>query len=415
MLQKLLTRSLQDTTVPTLASKPTAAFAATPRGATLANTPTPERYGQSGERVTRIAETSEERRAIRRHILFAIAVICFLGIAWKLLHVLEIIYVSALFAVVLSPIVQRICAWKIGRYSPSRPVAIGILLGTVASALALFFWIGLPPVLANIRQFSTDLPQKMPVIAAKIKHLPLADKLGLDSLSEKTRNAAASTAAYVLASFPKWAEHIFDVVTAIFLCIYFMLEGEHAYAYLLAIFRPNQRERLAATLLTAEQRMSKWLIGQSLLMLILGVSSTIVFGLLHVRYFILLGILMGLFNIVPVAGGVITIVLAASVAALDSWKQMLGVLIFYAVYLQVENGYLTPRIMKTSVDLMGLSVLIALLIGTSLAGITGALVAVPTAALVAVLMDEYMVQKDAEAQALAAEYKAPIPDAETNS
>jgi predicted PurR-regulated permease PerM len=148
-------------------------------------------------------------------------------------------------------------------------------------------------------------------------------------------------------------------------------------------------------------------------MLILGVSSTIVFGLLRVRYFILLGILMGLFNIVPVAGGIITILLAASVAALDSWKQMLGVFIFYAIYVQVENGYLTPRIMKTSVDLMGLSVLIALLIGTSLAGITGALVAVPTAALVAVLMDEYMVQKDAEAQALAAEYKAPIPDADS--
>ena len=112
-----------------------------------------------------------------------------------------------------------------------------------------------------------------------------------------------------------------------------------------------------------------------------------------VRYAILLGVLMGLFNIIPVAGGIITILLAGGVAALDSWSKMLGVFIFYAIYVQLENGFLTPRIMKTSVNLMGLAVLIALLAGTALAGIVGALVAVPTAALIAVLMDEYMVQK----------------------
>jgi len=84
--------------------------------------------------------------------------------------------------------------------------------------------------------------------------------------------------------------------------------------------------------------------------------------------------------------------LAAGCAALDSWSKMAGVLIFYAVYVQVENGFLTPKIMKSSVNLMGLSVLIALMAGLALAGVVGALVAVPTAALVAVLMDEYMVQ-----------------------
>jgi predicted PurR-regulated permease PerM len=130
-------------------------------------------------------------------------------------------------------------------------------------------------------------------------------------------------------------------------------------------------------------------------MLILGVCSTVTFGLLHVRYFVLLGVLMGLMNIIPIAGGVITIVIVGLVAALDSWTKMAGVLIFYLIYVNVENAYLTPRIMRSSVNLMGLTVIIALLIGTSLAGVVGALVAVPTAALIAVLVQEYMVQKDA--------------------
>ena len=142
--------------------------------------------------------------------------------------------------------------------------------------------------------------------------------------------------------------------------------------------------------------MSKWLLGQGALMLTLGITSTIVFAALHVRYFVLLGVLMGLFNIIPVAGGVITILLASGVAALDSWTKMAGVLIFYLIYTQVENGFLVPRIMKSSVNLVGLAVLIALLAGSTLAGVVGALVAVPTAALVAVLVDEYLVQSDVQ-------------------
>jgi predicted PurR-regulated permease PerM len=139
--------------------------------------------------------------------------------------------------------------------------------------------------------------------------------------------------------------------------------------------------------------MSKWLLGQGLLMLTLGICSTIAFGFLHVRYFVLLGVLMGLLNIIPIAGGVVTIVLVAIVAALDSWGKMAGVLLFYAVYVNVENVFLTPRIMRSSVNLMGLTVLIALLLGTALAGIVGALVAVPTAALIAVLLEEYAVKR----------------------
>ena len=224
----------------------------------------------------------------------------------------------------------------------------------------------------------------------------MADKFGVDSLAQKTAGLAESTAQYIFASAPLWIGHILDLLTALILCIYFMLEGEFAYYYFLSLFPSHQRERLAKTLVVAELRMSKWLLGQGALMLILGVCSLITFGILHVRYFVLLGVMMGLFNIIPVVGGVITILLAGGVAALDSWSKMAGVFIFYAIYIQIENGYLTPKIMKSSVDLMGLTVLIALLAGTALAGVVGALVAVPTAALIAVLMDEYMVQPDAE-------------------
>ena len=82
------------------------------------------------------------------------------------------------------------------------------------------------------------------------------------------------------------------------------------------------------------------------------------------------------------------------VAAVDSWGRVLGVAIFYLIYLNLENSYLTPRIMRSRVNLPGLAILVSLLVGFELAGIVGALVAVPTAVLVAVLLDEYLVWKD---------------------
>jgi predicted PurR-regulated permease PerM len=82
------------------------------------------------------------------------------------------------------------------------------------------------------------------------------------------------------------------------------------------------------------------------------------------------------------------------VAAIDSWGRVLGIAIFYVIYLQIENSYLTPRIMRNRVDLPGLAILVALVLGSALEGVLGALVSVPTAVLVAVLLDEYLVRKD---------------------
>ena len=340
------------------------------------------------------AERADPTRAdARSNILFAFGILLLLALAWKLSEVLEMLYVSALFAVVLMPIVNSISAISIRGYHPPRPVAILILIAVVVLALTLFFSFGLPPVLRDMREFTTELPQRIPAIVAKLKKVPMVDRIGIDSIAERAEGGLSATANYLVVALPAWLTHLFDIITTVFLCIYFMLEGEHAYRFFLSLFRLDCRRRLDQTLRTAERRMSKWLLGQGTLMLILGVSSIVVFGLLHVRYFLLLGVLMGLFNIIPIAGGIITITLAAIVAALDSWTKMAGVLAFYALYANIESAVLTPRIMRTSVNLMGLTVLVGLLIGTALAGVVGALVAVPTAALIAVLLEEYAVQR----------------------
>jgi predicted PurR-regulated permease PerM len=353
----------------------------------------------AGVNVTTKAETEmqESKSSVRGHILFTFVVALALALAWRLREVLELVYVSALFAVVLTPLVQRIqnirIGWRGRGWRPGRPVAIVGLIVIVFLVLGLFLLLGLPPVMRDVQRFTQDLPARVPGILAKLKSLPMADKFGVDQMAGKAEGMIASTAQYLLSSAPSLLGGIVDLGTAFILCVYFMMEGDEAYHYFLSFFEADTRTRLGKTLIVAEERISKWLLGQGALMLLLGVASTVVFAILHVRYFVLLGVLMGLFNIIPVLGGLITIILAASVAALDSWGKMGGVLVFYLVYTQVENAYLTPKIMKSSVDLPGLAVLIGLLAGSAIAGIVGALVAVPTAALVAVLVNEYLVVK----------------------
>lgn len=331
---------------------------------------------------------------MRGHILFTFGLLLALGLSWLLAKEIILIYVSALFAAVLMPIVNRIMRINIFGRRASKPAAIFLLVAGIVLVVGIFLTVGLPPVLHDLNQFSAELPARIPKMMSRLNQLPIANRLGVDGIVQRAEGALTTTASYLMTSLPNWLSHLFDILSALFLCIYFMLEGDTAYRFILSLFPSTHRERLGATLERADDKISNWLVGQGLLMLILGISSTIVFAVLHVRYFLLLGFLMGLFNLIPIAGGVFTITLSAIVAAFDSWGKLLGVVIFYALYLNVENAYLIPRIMSSSVELSGLTVLIALLCGTALAGIVGALVAVPTAALIAVLLEEYAVHKD---------------------
>lgn len=331
----------------------------------------------------------------RGMVLFAFGVGIVLYFAYLLHDALVMIYVSALFAVVLLPVVTAIQKLHIGRWHPGRGAAVLILLVGTAGALTVFFFFALAPAFRDLKEFIRELPQKGPQFFSRLQQVPVIRDIDLDALQEKIQDVVANSATYALRFASNGAVIAAQTITILVLTVYFIIEGDGAYEWFLSLFPVERRMRLDQTLTRASHRMGRWLLGQGTLMLILGVSSTIVFALLRVRYAYALGVIMGLANIVPVAGAVVSVSLVVLVAALDSWGKVAGVLIFYFIYLQLENSVLTPRIMRTQVDLAGLTILIALLIGASLAGIVGAMVAVPTAVLIAVLLNEYAVHDEA--------------------
>jgi predicted PurR-regulated permease PerM len=282
----------------------------------------------------------------------------------------------------------------IGRWHPGKGLSILLLVLAIAAAATLFFAFALPPVLHDLQSLITELPKRGPQVLDQVHRIPFISHVNLSGVQAKVQGFASNFAEYLLLSITGWASKLADVGAVVFLTVYFMLEGDEAYHWILSFFPKRARARLNDTLLRADVRMGKWLLGQGGLMLILGLCSLIVFVLLKIRYAYALAVLMGVLNIIPIVGAMVSMALVLLAAATDSWEKVVAVAVFYAIYAQVETSFLTPRIMKSSVDLSALGVLVALLMGSKLAGVVGAMIAVPTAVLVSVLIDEYLVQRD---------------------
>ena len=339
-------------------------------------------------------EAVTRTRSVQGYIVFAFACGLVLALAYLMREILLLLYVSVLFAVVLSPVIRGIMRLHIRKWHPGKGLAILLLLLSVAAAAALFFSFAMPPVVHDLQALFVELPTRGPQVLDQLHRVPFISHINLTGLTARLQGFASNFAEYLFLSLTGWAGKLADVGAVIFLAIYFMLEGDEAYHWALSFFPLGARVRLNQTLMRADVRMGKWLLGQGSLMLILGMSSLVVFVILKVRYAYALAVMMGVLNIVPIVGALVSMSLVLLAAATDSWGKVVGVAIFYAIYAQVETSFLTPRIMKSSVDLSALGVLIALLMGSKLAGVLGAMIAVPTAVLVSELLHEYLVKSN---------------------
>src|SRR5579864_2735652 len=141
--------------------------------------------------------TVRTSRSLRSDITFAFAIALAGYLAWLLRHVLVLLYVSALFAVVLQPLVQFVAALRIGRFQPFRRVAIFILLLFVIGGLVAFGFFALPPVIRDLEEFGKEMPLRLPPLLEKLRHFPLASRIDLHDLASRIQDFAGNSATYL--------------------------------------------------------------------------------------------------------------------------------------------------------------------------------------------------------------------------
>jgi predicted PurR-regulated permease PerM len=272
-------------------------------------------------------------------------------------------------------------------------------LGLVAVVLAIM----LPPLIAQGRELAARVPGYLEMAEAELAALGLlGGDLTWRDIFERVQGAGAGISGAlgaglsgVFGAVQNVLGAIGAIVTVLLLPFYLLVEAESLQAGLLKLFPPERRPAVARVTRDVTIKVGGWLGGQLLLAIVIGSTATLGLWLIGVPYFYVLGLVAAIGEMIPVVGPLLAAVPAVLVGWTESTTIALVVAGFFAAQQFVENNVLVPRIMQSQVGVSAVTVLVALLVGSALLGVVGALLAVPSAAIAQVLFHEFIARDDA--------------------
>lgn len=188
----------------------------------------------------------------------------------------------------------------------------------------------------------------------------------------------------------------FGLVATFVIGFYYLMEKQLFRDLILDLLARDNRERVNALWDEVENKVGDWLRGQLTLMLIIGFTAGVGYMILDLRFWLLLAVFAGITEAIPIVGPWIGGIPAVAVALVDSWEKAVIVAIFLALLQLTENTVLVPRVMRGAIGLSPLAVFIAVLAGGQFAGPLGALLALPIAAAVQVIIQDEIRLRQAE-------------------
>jgi predicted PurR-regulated permease PerM len=335
----------------------------------------------------------------RRLIVFAVVTLAVGGLALWLLYLLRgvllVLYISTLLAIGFSPAVlwiERRAFGRRKRHLPRWAAVLVLYLGLLATA-ALVLAVVLPPFAAQATELWQALPGYVDQLQRKLVGWKLIAHRWTWSDLLKNIESPSLALAGVMGAVQGVIGAVGTVLTILLLPYYMLVEAETLQQGWLQLLAPDRRPRAARVTANVALKVGAWLNGQILLSLIIGATASLGLWLLGVPYFYVLGLIAGIGEAVPVVGPIVAAVPAILMGATVSVNTAIFVAAYFSLQQFLENNLLVPRIMQRQVGLSAVAVIVSLLVGTELLGVMGALLAVPTAAIVQVLVREFL-QRD---------------------
>jgi predicted PurR-regulated permease PerM len=344
-------------------------------------------------------------RAIRFPVRTVLAVLGIILAAWAILQVIFItrqvltwILVALFFAIALSPAVDRLQELGIRR----RGYAVALTSLGVAGVITLIGWLVLPPLVDQVNEFARKVPDYIDDLTeGRGRFGFLETKYHIvDRIREAVEEGGASKVFGLSGTAISITKSVLTMVAAVITIValtYFMLlEGPTWLERFYSLFSAPTEKRLRSIFGDIGTVVGGYVTGNLFISVIAGVSSGLVLWIMDVPYALALGLLVALLDLVPLVGATIAAIVVTTVAFLstDSIWSGIVVLIFFIVYQQLENHLLQPLVYGRTVQLSPLIVLIAVLIGASLAGVLGALGAIPVAGAVQVLVVDWLAHRE---------------------
>jgi predicted PurR-regulated permease PerM len=329
-------------------------------------------------------------------VLAALAAIA-LWVLYLARNALLIVYISGLLAIGFGPVVRAIehqTAVPITRRLP-RWLAILAVYIVIVGALTVVGLLVVPPLVDQAQ----DLWTRMPLLLERgqtflMRYGLLTHRITLEEAVRAAPSSSGNAVDTVATAVTSVVGGLFGFLTIFVLTFYLLLESDTLFAAFARLFPRDSRPRVRDAASKISTKVSAWLNGQLILAGTIGASAAVGLYLLGVPYFYVLALAAAFGEMIPVVGPILAAVPAVLVGLSVSPKTALFVLIFFLVQQQVENHLLVPKVMERQVGVSAVTVIVALLIGGSVLGITGAILAVPSAAILQVLAQELLDERD---------------------
>jgi len=345
-----------------------------------------------------VSADREFNRRMVRTVLTVAAVAVLLATLWAAREALLLIYVSALIAMGFSPIVRGIERPRRagGRQRVPRVFAILVIYVAIVGVVVLLGFMILPPLIDQ----AIALWANMPVYFNRFQNLLV--KYGLQSrpltLEEAVKSAPAGAggdaASAVLLALWGLIGGVFGVITILILSFYLLIEAEALFNYVTRFVSAPRRTRFTTASREVVSKVSAWLRAQFILAGVMGTFAAIGLAFLGEPYFYVVALVAAIGETIPIVGPIIGGVTAVLVALTVSPKLALMVGLYFLVLHQLEANVLVPKIMERRVGVSPVTVMAALLIGGALWGLIGAILAIPTAAILSVIVEELTKETD---------------------
>ncbi|HEX9664916.1 MAG TPA: AI-2E family transporter [Patescibacteria group bacterium] len=319
-------------------------------------------------------------------ILKVILILFLLWFVYVVRDILAVLFVAILLTSLLEPFVT----WLQQKMKFPRSISVILIYVVVIGLVSLSLVLIIPPIVHQL----TNLIKVFPAFFSE--HNFISDYFGRAEIFEGLKTGLSS----LESSLGRTATGVYSTVSSIFggiislilvlVITFYMTIEEDATRRVLKSVTPDKYLPYVTQLTNRIQnKLGLWLKGQLILSLILGIISYIGLKILGIEYALILAVLAGLAEFVPFLGPIIAGIPAVILAFFQEPIKAVFVIILYIIIQQVENHILVPKVMQKTVGLNPIIVIVALLVGAKLAGVLGALLAVPVATAIGVFIKDF--------------------------
>jgi predicted PurR-regulated permease PerM len=325
-------------------------------------------------------------------VLVGVAVV--LWIMWVSRRVLIWTFVSVFLAIAMSPAVEALQRRGVPRRGLAAAIVYLLVMGAIVALGALF----IPTLIQQVNDFVEAVPgyvqdltrgrgplgflETKYQVVERVQDAVQGDGGGAGRLAGGATAALDVTRSVIT--------FVAGVVTIVFMTFFMLLEGPTWRARLIALLPPDRQPRAEAMAHEISRTIGGYVTGNLLISVIAGVATTLVLLVVGVPFALALGLLVAILDLIPLAGATLAAIIVTLVALTDSVTSGLIVLAFFVVYQQLENHLLQPIVYGRTVKLSPLVILVSVLIGAEVAGVIGALGAIPVAGTIHIVLVDWL-------------------------